>query len=273
MSHVNRSAARSLRQFTAMILVAVASMMLGQLTAGAATLPYSEGFEAATVGNDAPAGFSESADDAWSVVDSDPITGTKSYATDTVGQASQTVTNRTMFQVPELGGPAATAKDFIYTVVFRFDSGTTIGSGSINLALLALTDANGSNGYTGRLLGSAAARIFDGGSPISGGDVDQGAFSIGEDYTVTLTGTYNASDELELYLFVNGTGITGTGVSGTDVSPSANSYFGISVSAGSSATTIRSVHASFDDLSILVPEPASIAMVGLGVLAVVRRRR
>ncbi len=256
----------------AMPMMVVAALALAS-SLHAASLPYLETFEAAADGNAVPAGFTETNDTVWSVISTGAINGSKSYHAEAGAAADAPGGGTALVDFNgSLGGPAAAASDFAISVTFRPQNVT--GSGSVNLGLRALVDAAGNDGYYARILGTGSLRLqklnsSGGGFDFLGtNDTDQGGFSSGTEYTLSLTGTYNASNQLELFMNVTGGSFTGVGLSAVDASPSANTYVGLRVAAGGN----RQVVGDFDDLAVDVPEPATLALLGLGGLLMLKRR-
>lgn len=261
----------SMHRYLFPMTAAAALVLAGAVSAA----PYfQENFESATVGDDAPAGFIESPDANWTVVDTDPIAGTKSYRSENTDDGLIYA----LFNVPELGGPAATAKDFSFTATIRPINNNS-SSGSINFGLIALANFDRSDAYYARVIGGGEMRfgtITGGNQTVEGGQDDQGNFSLGSDYLFTVTGTYfdsNAdtiNDSLTLFFNIEGPNFSGDGVSITYSTVKEGNYFGFASSEGGTRNVIFEV----DDVKVSpIPEPASAALLALGGFMIVRRRR
>jgi hypothetical protein len=142
-------------------------------------------------------------------------------------------------------------------------------------------DSGGNNGYfidlniaTGATNNIRIVEIASGTGTVTT-QVDQGTVSIGNVYTMTLTGTYadtNADTikDLILSLTVTGTGMSGTPVTWTDTAGvKTGTYFGFR-----NRTASTDINVDFDNLSV-VPEPSTYALVagGIAFLAFLRRRK
>lgn len=102
----------------------------------------------------------------------------------------------------------------------------------------------------------------------------------GTQYTYTLTLTRNASSGLDIVSTMAGTGL-GPGnqgfltVSFTDTTPSTFTYdtFGIRPSSGSQSATAFDTTLFRVETNVPIPEPTGLALVGLGALGLLHRRR
>ncbi len=257
-------------QSTMMKTLALVTVLTLTAAATAATFPFETGFETDPVGTAAPADFIENVGTYWSVDDSDPVNGTRNYRGEAAKVPSQTITARS---VVDLSSSISSGTDFQVTATFRPDSGTT-ASGSVYYGFLINTTADGRNGYLLRTLGTGVMEIREipttGSSSRIGGSSDQGSLSAGNEYLFTATGTYSGGS-LSLFFNIEGQGMSGDGMTRIDNTPQENGHFGFQLAATNSATSTRNVFMDIDDFAV-VPEPASMALLGIGSLMMLRRR-
>lgn len=269
------------RQLAAMALITgAASIPVGPAHAA---IVFSEDFESASPGNAAPAGWVESVDDALSVEDVDPVSGNQHYKI-AVGTSGVTSSARSLVDTSNaIGGSVDTAQDFVISLTVRPE--TVTPSGSVNFGVLFLTDSAGFDGYYARVLGTGSLRLFEvngtGDTSALTSESDQGGFSAGTEYLFTITGTYSDSnndtvnDQLTIDFTITGGNFTGVGVSATD---SANIRSNDNVGFRATASGSRNAILDLDDLiidspSVVIPEPASLVLLGLGTALIAGRRR
>jgi hypothetical protein len=179
-----------------------------------------------------------------------------------------------LIPITDLGGPAATAKDFQVSTTFRINSivgtQTTVG-----IAALAgdnnATDANNPY-YLADVQQLGRLRLFQiASSNTSFREVTfPGAQLLPDvDYTLKLDGTYTDAGAIDLVLTL----VTPTGafsISATDTTPLEGTFFGLRDR--TTGATGR-LNVDFTDFAV-VPEPATLGLLlPLGALCLARRRR
>lgn len=253
-----------------------AALLAGPPALGA-IIPYTENFDNDPVGTAAPAEgppesgtFVESTDSQWTVV-STGITGNSyrnAYTTD------NTPSTALIDFTGSLGGAVATASNFVITTQLRFNAGTTAGTATSTAGIGFLMTSSGSGtGYFVDLGQTGLVRIVEGGTILS--SFDRGTATIGDVYTMTLTGTYSdsnadlTSDQLSIAVSVSGTGMDSTPVTFTDTTPTGTgTFFGYRQRTGTT-----DIDVDFDDLSIDVPEPTTSTLLLILATATLSRRR
>lgn len=264
--------------FPKLSLLALTAVFLAGPPALGAIIPYTENFDNDAVGTAAPAEgapesgtFVESTDSQWTVV-STGISGNSyrnAYTTD------NTPSTALIDFAGSLGGAVATASNFTIITQLRFNAGTTAGAASATAGIGFLMTSSGSGtGYFVDLGQTGLVRIVEGGTILA--NPDRGTATIGEIYTMTLTGTYSDSnadltnDQLTISVSVSGTDMDSTPVTFIDTTPTGTgTFFGYRQRTGT-----NDIDVDFDDLSIDVPEPAaSTLLLCLATATLSRRRR
>lgn len=187
------------------------------------------------------------------------------------------------------GNELAKPNDFVVQVTFNV-SDVSGSSGAARVGLVGLAKSSTELGqYTSNSLYYAVDLVVGGGAGdnVNGLTIKQGrasntqlalasvtlpSFSLNTNYTMTFIGDYNEAGDLTLTAKVGDVTVTAPTILAADViDPGGGRYFGIRdfVSNG------RNLTVTYDDLSItnVVPEPAAAALMGLGSLFVVSRRR
>ena len=173
------------------------------------------------------------------------------------------------------------SQNFIVSTAFTVNSiagpSTTVGFGAFGstasfAAPSYLADVNAGS-TTG---GNSTIRILELNSPnttIASVTTASGGLNFlvaGNNYTLTLEGEYVSSDlKLTLTLVNLTTNITTT-ITGTDTTPLSGQFFGFRNRTGSGASNLD---VSFDNFSVVVPEPASATLLAMSTLFLTCRRR
>lgn len=201
---------------------------------------------------------------AWSL---NTTTGRYGFSTSAVGSGSAVT------QVTNLGGAAATANDF--TMSTEFTIGTSDGTTStVGFAALGETStpatAPGAGGYYLADVekdGTLRLIVVTSGGNTSLGTLEFGsALANGTEYTLTLAGAYGVGTSIDLDLTLSN-GVNSVTLSRTHATALTGNYFGFR-----NRSNAANLAVSFDHLTI-VPEPATLALGGLGLLLCAARRR
>ena len=192
-----------------------------------------------------------------------------------------------IIDVSDLGGPAAAASNFLYTsnMTIQLIDPPSSGNKSYDVGLAALvTNLSGgdvNNGYLLRLrmfgTGSAQSSIGDiiieeiasGSSTALNTGSFTGSLSQGTTLSLSLLGEYTGGD-LKLTFSVSD-GTTTNSVIATDTTPQTGTGFGYRNRLTGNDNGEFTV--DYDNFSISVPEPSSLALLGLGTLLLLPRRR
>ncbi|MEX0744087.1 MAG: PEP-CTERM sorting domain-containing protein [Phycisphaeraceae bacterium] len=243
--------------------------------AWAVTMPYSEDFNDGTASDFDDSPGSGTSNGTWSVGHNATF-GSDAYNY-TINSSG---TGRSLVSVdgaPESGfvlttdfviNSAPTGSDGFWTAAagyYLFGSG-----GSTETAGSYIVDVQYANPTT-NTGDQARMRIHDlgGSGSLAVGDFGDGSvLDVGTIYTMTVTGDYDGVNLDLSFTLTDGT--TTTTISGTDTSPSLADNVVLRHFAGGS---LNSTNVSYDNFNIAVPEPASLALFGLGGLLMFARRR
>ena len=272
--------------------VGIAAVLLSATSAQAATLGFGDNFDAAGTGTTLPSPWTETVGAAGTASNYSIIAGP---VAGNVLQGSFAASSSTTTGVPANASASVSLTDaptngFSISTDFRLESFAAGGSAStINFGLAALANnPNFSTGSSYRLLYTPYTTT--GAGKLSLGEIGATGTAVADSSTgtltavngltgtITFTGTYNNLGHLTL----NGTlvsGATTLTVTATDTSPLAGTLFGYRSalnaqlpSAGAAQQT--SLDVRYDNFtSATVPEPGSLAAVGLGATALLARRR
>lgn len=262
--------------------------------AHAATLPYTNNFDGATIGTTLPADFTETnVGTANSAIAAAPGAGGLSgnvltqTASATVGGTTASNT------VAAVNLTNASGSDFSISTNFTIsalDIGTTTGS-TVNTALVAVgsaADFSTSSVSSYRAFytltaptGTGTLNIQEFGNSTGGFGNEVGGTLIGTNriqstatnavtldtkYTLTLTGTYTGGGTgIQLSASLTGGDGTTIIISVTDSTPRTGTFFGYRTAlATSGGTGTVTETLNFDNLNVVVPEPGSAALLMLG---------
>ncbi|HTS19550.1 MAG TPA: PEP-CTERM sorting domain-containing protein [Verrucomicrobiae bacterium] len=287
---------KELRRFQVYSIAAFLAVMGWAATgfSAAVTAPYSQNFDSGTAPNWA-AGQQTATGGGYTNTWSVPVTaGNGVYQDYVYGGPSDTEYAYSALSVSNLGGAPATASSFSESTSFEV-AGTNVAASafSMNAGLAALGSANTFGRYTSSLyymgqieVGQGSGNATPAGTmwlqsfPTSGSggvnltttSVFNAAIALNTPYTMTLSGTYDASGDLTL-LFSVSNGATTTSISDQIAAASVltGDYFGYRDSAANGGGTLQ-----FDNYALsVVPEPSTLALVGLagGLIALISRKR
>lgn len=265
-------------------VAAAAVVMMGAIGGGrsaeAATLPFFATFDGDATGSQAGfAVYSGNTASSTAFVVSNP-TGTSGVFNNTNGL--NIATSATM-QFTNVGTAPGTA--FVEKVTATpTNAGAGLGNDFFGLGALGtgpnLTNADpvtaNNTAYLADLNGSNAVRIIKLVNGATTATLATGTFpvtpTLNTAYTLTLTGTYNATGGLTLSFNVtDGTSAVTIANATPDTTPLTGQYFGPrnrnSATAGTSAT------ATVDNFSLVVPEPAGLGLIGMAAAGLLGRRR
>lgn len=248
------------RLHAVMILVLACSSTLAR---AAVVTPYGNDFDSTAVGA-SPSDFTASGG-TWSV------TGAGAdHAYQITANTSTAMTSGV--QVSDLG---ATLKDFILTSTFTITDLSNATSSTIGFGALSNFVNFANNYYLADISQAGAIRLvyFEGGAAQSNG---YGGFNAGTatnlsssllantEYTMTLTGTYTGASLALTFTVTDGINTASIAAVDTSaISAAGSNYFGYRMrqnGTGGDAFTVE-----LDNFSI-VPEPASLPLLGLGLL-------
>ncbi len=191
--------------------------------------------------------------------------------------SASSTSGTTAVQVTNMAG-----QNFVVSTAFTVNTisgpSTTVGFGAFGstasfAAPSYLADVNAGS-TTG---GNSTIRILELNSPsntsIASFTTPSGGLNFlvaGNRYTLTLEGEYVSSDlKLTLTLVNLTTNITTT-ITGTDTTPLTGQFFGFRNRTGSGASNLD---VSFDNFSVVIPEPASATLLAMSALLLSCRRR
>jgi hypothetical protein len=255
--------------------------------ASAATLPYSNNFDSATLGTTLPSDFIESVGAAGSVANYNIITsgGGRALQANLSASNNSTTTGTAANVSAAVQFPGAAGSDFVVSTDFVLDNfNTAAGASTLNFGLAAAGSvANFSSGNQYRLIytvfgGNSSRLAISENGTIRATSTGTIAPTAGFSGTMTLTGVYSGG-ALDL---------TGTLVSGPTTltvsfqdttTPFTGEYFGyrtaLNALLGSTQTgpLTASQDVTYDNFSVAVPEPTTAAAGGLMMLGLLARRR
>lgn len=247
----------------------IAILFTGVILSGtqAAVLGYMENFDDATLGDVVPSGWTENG--------SAPLSNATIVTTGS-DQGYQFILSGATHLNSTVDITDASPSSFMVSVSFTITSMAANPSAFSNINLIALS--NTTDGSTGYRLGYNI------------GNTDRGRLSLGEHgtsglttttstttltptvnvlYTMTLTGAYVSGAFNFTASLTNGTDTIN--LSATDPSARTDATrFGFRTASNNAANSSTVV---FDDFSVSIPEPASAALVGLGLLGTLIRHR
>jgi len=248
------------RPIAAAAAIAVLGLTLG--SAQAATFPFSEDFDSGS----APDFTFVPAADVWSV-GSGVLTGNTTGA-DTLSTAAVQITNApaganlvvsttlraTTFDGNSDAGIAAFGDDATFDFIAGVGHYLADFKPSGDFRILRIeTLAN---------ITTIADSIADGVAPFS--------FDTSDTYTLTLEATYSGSD-LDLTFTIDDPTGGAVSISGTDTVPLTGQYFG--PRQRTSGPGIETLVAEYDNFSVAIPEPSSMALVALSLVGMVSLRK
>lgn len=255
-------------------------MILGVVSAPAATIPYTENFNDDPVGTAAPSEpfpesgtFVETTDSQWSVVAG--TAGNNYYRNSFT--PDNTVSRAMIDFAGSLGGTVSTASNFAFSGQLIFRTGT-VGSSTSGLAYLL--NSAGDRGYLADLdftSGNLRFVRLAATNTVQSSNFRATGFQLDTLYTISVTGTYvdtnsdTIRDALNLTLNVIGAGLSGSAINFTDNAPYTNTLFGLR-----DRTNASNLVVDWDSMTVSVPEPGTASfciLAGLGALTLRRRRK
>lgn len=241
------------------------------LAASAATIPHTETFEDGVAD-----GFNPSPSDSWSVGANAVLDG-MAYTNSTGGG-----TNSSAIQFTDIDTSGATS--FHYTASYDFvinsytpnnvqgftlDMGWYVGSTNGTDSPVYLMDfmAEGDDFNNQALQGRMRIHELGGDAQIAAGAFNGGGnLTVGARYTTTIDVAYDAgSGDLSLTLTLSD-GVNSDSINAVDSTPQLGGWLALRNRSNVTASNI-----SFDNFQV-VPEPASLALLGLGATVVFGRR-
>lgn len=267
-------------RLTVVALAGVSMLLLAAVAAPAAVTPYVQDFDSIAGGGSLPDAIIGSASGAtlntWQVF----VDGSSNHwyqNTLTTGKGFSSL------QFADLGGTVAPSKEFYASAVVDPVSVPNAVNYTAGIRFLADTATSTDNSFVADLnIGSNAGRMriveFTGSSAGVYPSTAQASqplvpnFDLSKTYLLEVAGSYDVTNALTVTFKVSEVGNPANFQSYTysaDATPRTGQYFGLYDSMGSGGGTMV---VNYDNLTVL-PEPATMALLALGGLALIRRRR
>lgn len=239
------------------------------------TTPFTENFNSYSPGDTLPPNFSEGStagDNNASITIVNTAPGNNGYQFAVGSSTSRFSTVQTQGVV---GG------NFSTSIQFTLSSFSGTGTENAGFVFLSTADVNtayrltynvGSSGtFPGRINLSRFVSGTGSNGTLSGNGgnyfIEGFTPSLTSLYTLTVNGTYNAGQLSLETIFSDGT--TTKSFTVTDSSPLTGEYFGARAATSGTGTGVTVIYDNFS----IIPEPSNAALLGIGGLALLRRRR